>query len=682
MTGRFQRIVANRVLLGLVVATMAAGPFLLAFGLALGAWRVSIGGSLLVTLGLLPWFIVTEKHVLARRQPVNVVANASGLWLDLTLVAPAVQIVRAVAVPNRGRKPTVQVQTHGQRLPVEVETETWDQAEAIVEALGWAPSERSASFTTMVPWLAKFGPIFATLLTIPALVFLLPRHLHDPNYAMAVCLAAFAGPACIMRLRRRVEVHPDRLVLSFLRRARTVLFSDVTAIERFENGAIVTLRSGEALPLRSGILGGRVPTGQRSDDALSERAAAAYEATLGGFRHDVMTEVARVPEVVGMMKLNRVPIAVAVFSALVLPYGFLKDAPYHLAVLGVAASALIVAQIMFVVWGYVSRSERVVATPKGITIGNVAMTSERIESGHILPPVELPLRPRLFRMWRVVFQGRRRLDTMTVVVPTEAEANALLRAALLDSTHTAATFKVMGGFFENAALQYACVFVSLFGSQLAMFAHGSAKWVIFASMGVAMLNALWPMTVKVGSDGVFIKGRRTRFYAYGDIASLEPFARGVVLVLKSGQRVEIRTTTGLRESSTRDAMAQRMQEGLARARHASTSFAARLLVERERPTPVRIAMLRALASGQAEYRAAAVDAAALWGVIEDESASPEARACAAAALEVDVAAATRLRDVARRTVSPALRAGLEAAASGDDARLGHAIRILTSLDAA
>jgi hypothetical protein len=224
--------------------------------------------------------------------------------------------------------------------------------------------------------------------------------------------------------------------------------------------------------------------------------------------------------------------------------------------------------------------------------------------------------------------------------------------------------------------------VSLFGSQLAMFAHGRAKWMIFASMGVAMLNALWPMTVKVGSDGVFIKGRRTRFYAYGDIASLEPFARGVVLVLKSGQRVEIRTTTGLRESSTRDAMAQRMQEGLARARHASTSFAARLLVERERPTPVRIAMLRALASGQAEYRAAAVDAAALWGVIEDESASPEARACAAAALEVDVAAATRLRDVARRTVSPALRAGLEAAASGDDARLGHAIRILTSLDAA
>lgn len=184
-------------------------------------------------------------------------------------------------------------------------------------------------------------------------------------------------------------------------------------------------------------------------------------------------------------------------------------------------------------------------------------------------------------------------------------------------------------------------------------------------------------TVHVGADGLLIVHRLgKRFVPWAEVESVDPYVRGVAVktrnevgkVGKVGEVLEIPTTSRFQlyyeyEKAAQAAFVTRAREALEAYRRGDLVDAAALLSRRGRPVDEWI---RALLDRGGDFRAAPVPDDRLWQVVESATATPTARAGAAAVLarSTEEQGRARLRIAAEACASPRLRVVLDKAASG------------------
>ncbi len=684
MTGRMTRVKPNMSLHALAFALAVLGPFVMIGGLVAHAWIAACVGAALVFVGRLPWLYVSERHVLAGREQVDVEASEAGLVLDGKQRIPASEITEAVMWPNAGRKPTVRVKT-GRALPaVELEVDTWDEGQALLHAIGFDAARRPASFTTMMPKLVMWGQLVVIGLPLAAIgiLFGLGHKPHGPELA-AWCFSALAAGIAMIRIPRRVEVRPDALVLRFLRREERIPWTEVESITRSFNSGTIKLKSGRTIELRGGTPASTLPEGQRGDDALTERVIEAHAARAGvAEKPRPIAAEAKLPDGATVLKPRTWAfVTMGVFYAVTF-LALLLGRHQHWQPMVTAASLIAAFALQMFATLRPNRlvPARVEQRPEGVAIGDRVIVRETIENAYVQPARSLaPLQQKIYKTSpRVVFVGRKRRDSIDVLVENEAQGNALLRALALDPAHAVATFTARSGMVDNGAAQIALFAMLVGGWRLIPHTHGPLRYALIAATVLAFVNGVWPTKIRVGADGVLVKSlRKKTFYAYADIESVDASGKGVVLVMRSGARVAIPTapvSASANASLTRDTLLKRLNDGLAAARGGAGDLG-RVLAREGRTAHEWLVALRALGAGQSSgYREASVDEERLWAVVEDASAKPEVRASAAAALRVKgEAPVARLRATAEATASPKLRVALEAAATDDDALLEQAL---------
>ena len=683
MNARMTRVKPNLPLHALALALAVVGPFLMVGGLAAHAWIAACVGAALVFVGRLPWLYVSERHVLAGREPVEVEASETGLVVGGKQRIAASEITDAVMWPNAGRKPTVRVKT-GRGLPaVELEVDTWDEGQALLHAIGFDAARRPASFTTLAPKLIMWGQlvVIGLPLAVVGILLGLGHKPHGPELA-AWCFSALAAGIAAIRIPRRIEVRPDALVIRFMRREERIPWTDVESITRSFNSGTIKLKSGRTFELRGGQANAVVlPEGQRGDDALTERAIEAHAARAGiTEKPRAVVAEAKLPEKATVLKARTWAFVTmgALYAVTFLALLVGRHQHWQPMVAGVSAMAAFAVQMFATLRPNRLVPARVEQRAEGVAIGDRVIVRETIENAYVQPARSLaPLQQKIYKTNpRVVFVGRKRRDSIEVLVENEGEGNALLRALALDPAHAVATFTARSGMIDNGVAQIA-LFVMLFGGwRLIPHTHGALRYALIAATVLAFVNGIWPTKIRVGADGVLVKTlRKKTFYAYADVESVDASGKGVVLVMRSGARVPIPTVPiGSAASLTRDTLLKRLTDGLAAARGGAGDLG-RVLAREGRTAHDWLVALRALGAGQSSgYREASVDEEKLWAVVEDASAKPEARASAAAALRVKgEAPVARLRATAEATASPKLRVALEAAASDDDAVLEQAL---------
>ena len=205
-------------------------------------------------------------------------------------------------------------------------------------------------------------------------------------------------------------------------------------------------------------------------------------------------------------------------------------------------------------------------------------------------------------------------------------------------------------------------------------------WWLLPLLALCVLNLLWPTTVSVGQDGVLVASLvRRRFYPLAAMASVRETSWGVLLTLKSGREVEIRTEhkESVERSQQRAAITACIERRLTELAPNEVPAPATLLARGGREVTEWLRALRALRNGEAgAYRAAAIPEEMLWRTVEDPASDPTARAGAAVALResLDEAGRVRLRVAAAASASPRLRVALEKVASPiDEAELAGAL---------
>jgi hypothetical protein len=171
--------------------------------------------------------------------------------------------------------------------------------------------------------------------------------------------------------------------------------------------------------------------------------------------------------------------------------------------------------------------------------------------------------------------------------------------------------------------------------------------------------------IDLGFDGVLVTGSsRTRFFAYHDVDAVEALPWGDVVLRRNG-RVVLRLQLHGADEGRHAAIAQRVREGIDRAREARTGGAARLADARDRSPLARAA------EGLGSFRAPGVTRDELWELVEAPGTDAASRAAAAEALAASAGASDRrrMRVAAQRCAEPRARAVLAriAAAEEDEA---------------
>ncbi len=193
-------------------------------------------------------------------------------------------------------------------------------------------------------------------------------------------------------------------------------------------------------------------------------------------------------------------------------------------------------------------------------------------------------------------------------------------------------------------------------------------------LGLYVLVALpmvLPQKVAIGDDGVLLRwaGRR-RFVPFGMLRAARATPLGLELELVDDRSIEIRL--GHRpdvDTSRREAMLDRIEEGMALHRSLEPADDEALLARGERPIDVWIQEMRMLGAGDAfGYRTCAIPRERLWAVLENPSADPSAREGAALALRerLDEEERDRLGAVAQKIASPRLRIAIDAVSTLPD----------------
>jgi hypothetical protein len=196
-------------------------------------------------------------------------------------------------------------------------------------------------------------------------------------------------------------------------------------------------------------------------------------------------------------------------------------------------------------------------------------------------------------------------------------------------------------------------------------------------LAVAALLALcagvaFPTRLTVGADGVLLQWLGTeRFVAWADVAAVEAFDGGVVLVLYRERWITLRTPAAREfRHPAGEAMTERMQTAWRADRRAAAwrdEVTARLLRREGSRTREWVRALRSLAGSEdLGYREAAVLPERLWRVVEDPGAEPTARIGAAVALSalLDDASRERLLAASDACAYPWVRIALATTAAG------------------
>jgi hypothetical protein len=196
--------------------------------------------------------------------------------------------------------------------------------------------------------------------------------------------------------------------------------------------------------------------------------------------------------------------------------------------------------------------------------------------------------------------------------------------------------------------------------------------IVVGLYGLVGLPMVLPQKVTIGEDGVLLRwaaGRR-RFVPFGMLRAARATPLGLELELIDHRSIEIRL--GHRpdvDASRREAMLERIEEGMALHRALAPTDDEALLARGERPLEQWIEEMRLLGAGDAfGYRTSAIPRERLWAVLENPSADPSARQGAALALRerLDDEERNRLGAVAQKVASPRLRVAIDAVSTLPD----------------
>lgn len=370
-----------------------------------------------------------------------------------------------------------------------------------------------------------------------------------------------------------------------------------------------------------------------------------------------------------------------VFSVGVAAMVALRAAPSvgALLVFGATLAAVLVLALRANPWPRLVRV-RTYAGREGLYIDRRLIERDRIESA-VLVPGDGEGRPYV----RIAARGALPIE---VGVPSPDDGRALLRALGFDAAQHALEFRatsIAGVIITLFCLLPLLALPAIVDSDLVPFALVIAGAVVLAMM-------LFPTKVSVGADGVSIRRfGQMRFIPSGDIEWVQTYdsfqsaetARGVVLVLKSGEHVKIPIGgNGIGKSDgTKEitAFIERVEEAIEAHR---TSEREPPVAALDRGGRTALDWLRALrrigAGANATLRNAPTMPDRLVRLVESPSARPIDRAAAAVALQSssDPDARARVRVAATAVADQRLRVALEAVAEGDDARLEAALEEL------
>lgn len=275
---------------------------------------------------------------------------------------------------------------------------------------------------------------------------------------------------------------------------------------------------------------------------------------------------------------------------------------------------------------------------------------------------------------------------------SEDEALALLRALGLDPGSKRVEFNGSSPLFATFARNMAFVFLSMFGMFVASFALTAMglRADVFPFLGLPawFLLGMLPSKISVGIDGVHERWLWwKRFVPMSSIMAVERIEeRQIKLRLRDGGEhtlfTSMRRNNRIRNPYTKahgDAIQARITE--ARAAFYERTPAAdvsALVAKGERTHAEWLAALTKLREAEGGYREAVVRDDDLWRVVEDPSASADARGGAAMLLRrsLDDEGKARVRVAAEATASPKLRVALDAAAGETDETLASALEEL------
>ncbi len=385
------------------------------------------------------------------------------------------------------------------------------------------------------------------------------------------------------------------------------------------------------------------------------------------FRSDRAARVRANPWLVAVSAMSGVgaPLAALLFGSPMLPVSFAL----------VVLSFLALGALLERRWPKLDR-RRLEADGSGVKQdGNLLIARSEITRGLALPLAGGCV-VRLERRW-----PRSPLD---VVVWNEEEGRQLLRALGLDASQTATDLEGGSGF---AVLPWPARFSIVAGSMLGFFALDA----LFRSFGASLLFVLALFVfarfvvgkksrIRVGVDGIHYRWLwQSRFVPFAQVRSMKlvPGARTQTAEVELAGGSSLRLPLGAGREQDEGFVYQRLLQGLEAFRARGGSAELELLARRGRPHEEWLRALRGLGAGATGPRDNHVDRERLWGVLDDPSAPPVARAGAAASLgaSTEPGARERIRLVAAAVAEPRLRIAMETAAKHEssDEELAEAL---------
>lgn len=275
----------------------------------------------------------------------------------------------------------------------------------------------------------------------------------------------------------------------------------------------------------------------------------------------------------------------------------------------------------------------------------------------------------------VALLGEGELGRIDVV--DHAQADRVLAALDRAPSQRTAPFGVVAPARSSSALALLAAMIgglALFAVSLPLHLTWLGALAMMAAIAapIVFVNA----TVHVGADGLLLSHRLgERFLPWAEVESIDPYPRGVVVKTRA-EALHIPITSHFRlyhdhEREAQGALITRARDALAAHRRGDPVDTAARLSRRGRPLGEWI---RGLLDRDGDFRSAPVPEDRLWQVVESSTATPTARAGAAAVLMrgAEEQGRARLRIAADACASPRLRVVLDKAASGAPEEEVHA----------
>jgi hypothetical protein len=211
-------------------------------------------GGILLASGALGTAVAAQRlksWLWARRRKTAVTVGEAGIQIEGEALIPRTRIQRAVVVP--GSPPFVRVSLAGARPPLDLVTRTFEEARRLVDALDFAPHERSVAFparslvlrSTAVPTVA----VLCGTVGLAAGGVLAQRGSHSLLAVTLALIIPFVLAACIPS---RFAIGVDGVEIRWLASKRFFPFAELVTARAFEERRGKTKVAGIELVHRSG----------------------------------------------------------------------------------------------------------------------------------------------------------------------------------------------------------------------------------------------------------------------------------------------------------------------------------------------------------------------------------------------------------------------------------------------